>query len=28
VIYAVGMAAYYEGFLSIERLSKMMGMPF
>ena len=28
VIYAVGMAAYYEGFLSIERLSKIMGMPF
>jgi len=28
VIYAIGMAAYYEGFLSIERLSKMMGMPF
>ena len=28
VIYAAGMAAYYEGFLSVERLSKMMGMPF
>jgi predicted secreted protein len=28
VIYAVGMAAYYEGFLGVERLSKMMGMPF
>ena len=28
VIYAIGMAAYYEGFLSVERLSKMMGMPF
>ena len=28
VIYAAGMAAYYEGFLNIERLSKMMGMPF
>jgi predicted secreted protein len=27
-IYAAGMAAYYEGFLNIERLSKMMGMPF
>jgi predicted secreted protein len=28
VIYAAGLAAYYEGFLNIERLSKMMGMPF
>jgi len=28
VIYAISMAAYYEGFLSVERLSKMMGMPF
>jgi predicted secreted protein len=28
VIYGVGMAAYYEGYLSVERLSKMMGMPF
>jgi predicted secreted protein len=27
VIYAVGMTAYYEGFLNIDRLSKMMGMP-
>jgi len=28
VIYAAGMAAYYEGFLNVERLSKMMGLPF
>ena len=28
IFYALGMAAYYEGFLSVERLSKMMGMPF
>ena len=28
LIYAAGMAAYYEGFLNIERVSKMMGMPF
>ena len=28
LIYAAGMAAYYEGLLNIERLSKMMGMPF
>jgi predicted secreted protein len=28
VVYAAGMAAYYEGYLNIERLSKMMGMPF
>jgi predicted secreted protein len=28
LVYGFGMAAYYEGFLSIERLSKMMGMPF
>ena len=27
-IYAAGMAAYYEGFFNIERLSKMMGFPF
>jgi predicted secreted protein len=28
VFYAAGMAAYYAGFLNIERLSKMMGVPF
>ncbi|HLJ00212.1 MAG TPA: DUF1467 family protein [Bradyrhizobium sp.] len=28
MIYAAGMAAYYAGLLNIERLSRMMGMPF
>jgi len=28
VIFAIGVAAYHAGYLSIERLSKMMGMPF
>ncbi|KJC59271.1 hypothetical protein UP10_18855 [Bradyrhizobium sp. LTSPM299] len=28
VIFAVGMWAYYAGYLSVERLSKLMGMPF
>jgi predicted secreted protein len=28
VIFAVGMWAYQAGYLSIERLSKLMGMPF
>jgi predicted secreted protein len=28
VIYAAGLAAYRAGLLSIERLSKLMGMPF
>ncbi|MBH5397972.1 DUF1467 family protein [Bradyrhizobium sp. CNPSo 4010] len=28
VIYGVGVAAYQAGYLSIERLSKLMGMPF
>ena len=28
VIFAVGMWAYRAGYLSIERLSKLMGMPF
>ena len=28
VIFAVGLLAYQAGFLSIERLSKLMGMPF
>ena len=27
-VYAAAMAAYYQGFLNIERLSKMMGLPF
>lgn len=28
MFYATGMTAYYAGYLNIERLSKMMGMPF
>jgi predicted secreted protein len=28
VIFAVGLLAYQAGFLNIERLSKLMGMPF
>jgi predicted secreted protein len=28
VIFGIGMAAYNAGYLSIERLSKLMGMPF
>jgi predicted secreted protein len=28
VIFAVGLAAYDAGYLNIERLSKLMGMPF
>ena len=28
MIYAAGLAAYYAGLLNIERLSRMMGMPF
>ena len=28
VIYAVAMAAYYAGLLNIERLSRLMGLPF
>ena len=28
IIFAVGMAAYHAGYLSIERLSKLMGTPF
>ena len=28
VVFAIGMAAYRGGYLSIERLSKLMGMPF
>jgi len=27
-IFAVSMWAYYQGYFNIERLSKMMGMPF
>ncbi len=28
VLYAVGVAAYYEGFLNIDRLARIMGTPF
>ena len=28
VVFALGMLAYYAGYLSVERLSKLMGMPF
>ncbi len=28
VIFAIAMWAYYQGYLNIERLSKLMGMPF
>ena len=28
VIFALGMLAYHAGYLSVERLSKLMGMPF
>ncbi|OKO72959.1 DUF1467 family protein [Bradyrhizobium sp. AS23.2] len=28
IIFGIGMAAYNAGYLSIERLSKLMGMPF
>ena len=28
VIFAIAMWAYFSGYLSIERLSKLMGMPF
>ncbi|QQO11470.1 DUF1467 family protein [Bradyrhizobium diazoefficiens] len=28
IIYGLGMTAYHAGYLSIERLSKLMGMPF
>ena len=28
VIFAIAMWAYHSGYLSIERLSKLMGMPF
>ena len=28
IIYGIGIAAYHAGYLSIERLSRLMGMPF
>ena len=28
VIFAIAMWAYYQGYFNVERLSKMMGMPF
>ena len=28
VIFGLGMAAYHAGYLSVERLTKLMGMPF
>jgi predicted secreted protein len=28
IVFGIGMAAYHGGYLSIERLSKLMGMPF
>ena len=28
VMFAIGMWAYYQGYLNIERLSKLMGLPF
>jgi predicted secreted protein len=28
IIFAIAMFAYYQGWLSIERLSKLMGIPF
>jgi hypothetical protein len=28
VVFALGLYAYNAGYLSVERLSKMMGMPF
>ena len=28
IVYGLGVAAYHAGYLSIERLSKLMGMPF
>ena len=28
IVYGLGMAAYHAGYLSIERLSRLMGMPF
>jgi predicted secreted protein len=28
IVFGLGMTAYHAGYLSIERLSKLMGMPF
>jgi predicted secreted protein len=28
VLFGIGMWAYYQGFLNIERLSRLMGLPF
>ena len=28
VVFGIGMWAYYQGFLNIERLSRLMGLPF
>ena len=28
LFFAIGMWAYYQGYLNVERLSKLMGMPF
>jgi predicted secreted protein len=28
VVFGIGMWAYHQGYLNIERLSKLMGMPF
>ena len=28
VVFGIGMWAYYQGYLNIERLSKLMGLPF
>jgi predicted secreted protein len=28
VVFAIAMFAYYQGWLSVERLSRLMGMPF
>jgi predicted secreted protein len=28
IVFSVGLLAYHAGFLNIERLSKLMGMPF
>ena len=28
VMFAIGMWAYYQGYLNIERLSKLIGLPF
>jgi hypothetical protein len=28
VIFGIGMWAYHQGYLNIERLSKLMGLPF